>query len=142
MDGARPAAGGKGPPVRPSLLRPPGQFRPAAESRLQKLETEGKAIRPAFPDHVEHNAHTYWLLAPDLQRRDRVIADLRRQGIKAQFHYVPLHSAPAGLRYGRAGGDLSYTSDVSACLVRMPLWAGLEPEHARETAEIVIDALR
>jgi dTDP-4-amino-4,6-dideoxygalactose transaminase len=70
----------------------------------------------------------YYLLLPNLERRTHFIRTLADAGIGAVFHYVPLHSSPAGLRYGRANGSLPVTDDASDRLVRMPLWIGLE-EH-------------
>lgn len=105
------------------------------------LEQAGRVTRPHFPADVEHNAHTYWLLAADNERRGRIIDHLRQHGIRAQFHYVPLHSAPAGRRYGREGGDLTHTTDVASRLVRLPLWAGMSHDDAREVVERVNDLL-
>ncbi|TDB35159.1 dTDP-4-amino-4,6-dideoxygalactose transaminase [Stenotrophomonas sp. TEPEL] len=91
-------------------------------------EKAGRLIRPTVPDHCQHNAHMYYMLLPDLEQRTRFIASLREQGVQAVFHYIPLHSSPAGQRYGRAHGDMSVTIDLSDRLVRMPLWLGVE-EH-------------
>jgi dTDP-4-amino-4,6-dideoxygalactose transaminase len=84
-----------------------------------------------------HNAHMYYLLLPGLTGRTAFIENLKDAGIGAVFHYIPLHSSPAGMRYGRAAGALRVTEDVSARLVRMPLWAGLEDRQ-----QIVVDAAR
>ena len=70
----------------------------------------------------------YYLLLPSMEARTHFIATLKKHGIGAVFHYIPLHSAPAGLRYGRAHGSLAVTDDISDRLVRMPLWIGLEPQ--------------
>jgi dTDP-4-amino-4,6-dideoxygalactose transaminase len=74
------------------------------------------------PEHVEHNAHMYYVLVRDLDERTRVIDELSQRGVHAVFHYVPLHSAPAGLQYGRAHGDLWVTDRIAAQLIRLPLW--------------------
>lgn len=92
---------------------------------LAPLEAAGLLRRPAVPAEVEHNAHLYHLLLPDQRRRDGLIEKLGAMGIQAVFHYVPLHSSPAGREYGRADGDLRVTDDVSARLVRLPLWIGM-----------------
>lgn len=94
---------------------------------LAPLEAEGLARRPVVPPHCGHNAHMYYLVLPDLDARQRVIAELRAAGVGAVFHYVPLHSSPAGRRYGRACGELPNTQAASDRLVRLPLWAGIEP---------------
>lgn len=91
-------------------------------------EERGTLRRPVVPAHCEHNAHMYYLLLPTLQRRTAFIAGMKERSVGTVFHYIPLHSAPAGLRYGRAHGQLKVTDDISDRLVRMPLWAGLE-EH-------------
>ncbi|MGW4637551.1 dTDP-4-amino-4,6-dideoxygalactose transaminase [Sphaerisporangium sp. NPDC004334] len=95
--------------------------------------------RPAVPDGCAHPAHLYYLLMPDLRSRQGIIAHLADRGVRAAFHYQPLHAAPAGLRYGRtAEGGCPVTEDVADRLVRLPLFAGLaEPEVAR-----VVEAVR
>jgi dTDP-4-amino-4,6-dideoxygalactose transaminase len=91
-------------------------------------EARGALRRPIVPAHCEHNAHMYYLLLPTLQQRTAFIAGMKERGVGTVFHYIPLHSAPAGLRFARAHGELNITDDISDRLVRMPLWAGLE-EH-------------
>lgn len=90
------------------------------------LERDGRLRRPIVPPECEHNAHLYYVMLPDLSARTRFIARLKRQGIAALFHYVPLHDSPAGRRFGRAHGDLRVTSDASERLVRLPLWYGMD----------------
>jgi dTDP-4-amino-4,6-dideoxygalactose transaminase len=80
----------------------------------------------------------YYLLLAGPGERERVIGDLDRRGINAVFHYVPLHSSPAGLRYGRTSGELPVTDDVSGRLLRLPLWADMDSE----TLDTVIEAVR
>ena len=89
-------------------------------------ERAGRVRRPVVPPECEHNAHMYYLLLPNLERRTRLIADLRGAGVYAVFHYVPLHSSPAGQRLGRTAGSLPVTDRAGDCLVRLPLWIGLE----------------
>ena len=100
------------------------------------LEERGAVRRPVVPAHCAHNAHMYYLLLPDLDARTRFIARLREMGVTAVFHYVPLHSSPAGRELGRAHGDLSRTTRLSERLVRLPFWIGLE-----DTQEEVVDAV-
>ena len=78
------------------------------------------------PREASPNAHTYFLILPDAAKRRRFIETLRREEIYAVFHYVPLHSSPAGLKYGRACGSMAVTDVMSERLVRLPLWIGLE----------------
>jgi len=95
-------------------------------SWAEQHEQAGRLIRPTVPEHCQHNAHMYYMLLPDLEQRSRFIATLRAKGVQSVFHYIPLHSSPAGERCGRAHGDLSVTNNLSERLVRMPLWLGAE----------------
>lgn len=104
------------------------------------LEAAGRLRRPIIPAHCEHNAHMYYLLLRDLEDRTAFIASLKQAGVGSVFHYIPLHSSPAGLRYGRAQGDLPVTVSVSDRLVRMPLWVGLD-EHMDRVLSAANDAL-
>lgn len=97
----------------------------------EPFEQRGIIRRPVVPAHCTRNAHMYYLLLPDVDLRDAFIQNLKSHGVGAVFHYVPLHSSPAGRRYGRASGELHVTDDVSQRLVRLPLWVGLE-EHLDE----------
>jgi dTDP-4-amino-4,6-dideoxygalactose transaminase len=92
---------------------------------LQPLEARGLIRRPIVPNHCQHNAHMYYvLLAPEVDR-EQVLAEFRNQAIGAVFHYVPLHSSPAGIRYGRPSGELIRTDQLSSRLIRLPLWVGI-----------------
>ncbi|WP_039915835.1 dTDP-4-amino-4,6-dideoxygalactose transaminase [Cellvibrio mixtus] len=90
------------------------------------LEQRGLVRRPIVPDNATHNAHMYYLLLSDLATRTRFIEFLKEKKISSVFHYVPLHSAPAGLRLGRFNEALTITDAMSEKLVRLPLWIGLE----------------
>jgi dTDP-4-amino-4,6-dideoxygalactose transaminase len=90
------------------------------------LELTGRVRLPHAPPGVVGNGHMFYLLLQDIDDRDGFIAHMRKAGIMTPFHYVPLHSAPAGLRYGRASGDLAVTNSVSARLVRLPMFWALE----------------
>lgn len=93
---------------------------------LEPLESAGVLRRPVVPDHCKHNAHMYYVLLDSLFTRTRVIEALKAQGINSVFHYVPLHSAPAGQRYARTSGSLNYTDNIADRLLRLPLWVGLQ----------------
>lgn len=94
------------------------------------LEERGALRRPVVPPECRHNAHIYHILLPAPRDRDRLLAGCRRRGIGAGFHYIPLHSSPAGRRYGRASGRLEVTESASRRILRLPLWVGMrrEPE--------------
>jgi len=94
----------------------------------EPYERAGRLRRPIVPANCTHNAHMYYLLLDDLADRTHFIESLKAKDIGAVFHYIPLHSSPAGMKYGRADGALPVTDDISDRLVRMPLWCGLE-EH-------------
>ncbi len=101
------------------------------------LEAIGMLRRPIIPDNCVHNAHMYYLLLPDLTRRTSFIDHLKAKSISTVFHYVPLHSSPAGLKFGRVNGDLAITDELSMRLVRLPLWIGLEANIEQVIAEII-----
>jgi len=89
------------------------------------MATEGHFGVPTVPTEAAHNAHMYYLLLPDVQTRSRFIDYLKQREIAALFHYIPLHSAPAGLNFGRAHGSLKNTDELSERLVRLPLYPEL-----------------
>lgn len=86
------------------------------------LEEAGRVRRPVCPAQCQHNAHMYYLLVRDAGTREGLLDHLDRNGIMSVFHYVPLHSSPAGRRFGRCGGSLAVTEDVSGRIVRLPLF--------------------
>ena len=109
---------------------------------LEPLEREGHVQRPRFTAGTEHNGHIYYLLVSDRAQRDDLIRALRSAGIQSHFHYVPLHSSPAGLRFGRAHGDLSHTDSVAERLIRLPLWVGMTAADVERVCEAVAWELR
>lgn len=92
------------------------------------LAEEGRIELPFIPEECTHNAHMFYLKCKDLEERTALISFLKENDILAVFHYVPLHTAPAGLKYGRFHGEDKYTTKESERLVRLPLYYGLEPE--------------
>ena len=108
---------------------------------LEGLEKAGKLRRPIIPKECVQNAHMYYILLPDLDRRTALITELKRHDIHPVFHYVPLHSSPTGIKHGRAHGDLKVTQELSDRLLRLPLWLGLE-QHQTMVIEKVLAALR
>jgi dTDP-4-amino-4,6-dideoxygalactose transaminase len=103
-------------------------------------ERAGRLRRPEVPAHCVHNAHMYYVLLPDLARRTHAIERLNELGINSVFHYVPLHSSPAGQRYARAHGEMKVTDDVANRLLRLPMWVGMEEQQA-EVIRAVLQAL-
>ena len=94
-------------------------------SALEPWEAAGVLRRPIVPEDCRHNAHMYYILLRSLEERTELIATLAARGISAVFHYVPLHSSPAGKRYGRVSGSMQNTDTLSDRLLRLPLWVGL-----------------
>lgn len=113
----------------------------AYHEAFAQLELNGALRRPVVPQVCEHNAHMYYLLMPNLEKRTRVLANLKEMGVNAVFHYVPLHSSPAGMKYGRIHGEMSVTNLQSDCLLRLPLWVGLNPSRQGEVVKILGDSL-
>lgn len=95
---------------------------------LKLLEEAGKIGLPVVPKDCVHNAHMFYLKAKDLEERTRLIDYLKANDICAVFHYIPLHSAPAGRKYGRFNGNDVYTTKESERLVRLPLYYGISEE--------------
>jgi dTDP-4-amino-4,6-dideoxygalactose transaminase len=106
-----------------------------------ELERNGVLRRPIVPEMAAHNAHMYYLVMPSEARRDAVIDRLATDGVTAVFHYVPLHSSPAGRRLGRADGDLPVTNHVSGALLRLPLWVGMSDEQIEHVIRSVSRAV-
>lgn len=92
---------------------------------LISLQDEGKIELPTIPTGCKHNAHMFYIKCRDIEERSALISYLKENGILAVFHYVPLHSAPAGLKFGRFSGEDSYTTKESERLLRLPLYYGL-----------------
>lgn len=104
---------------------------------LEPLEAKGILRRPIVPDDCQHNAHMYYvLLAPEIDRQ-RVLDEFKRNDIWSVFHYVPLHSSPAGRKYGRTHGALDVTSKQSERLVRLPMWVGLTEEQQVKVVDVL-----
>jgi dTDP-4-amino-4,6-dideoxygalactose transaminase len=105
-------------------------------------ERQGRVRRPIIPAECRHNAHMYYLLLRDLAARSALIDKLKALGVHAVFHYVPLHSSPAGKKYGRTHGDMTHTDEVSERLVRLPLWVGMSDEQIERVIQAVGETLR
>jgi len=111
------------------------------DAGLEEFEEEGRLRRPVVPGHCSHNAHMYYVLVEAGMDRARLIRQLAEAAVSAVSHYVPLHSSPAGLRYGRVHGSMDVTDDASARLLRLPLWAGMTAEDAAYVLDVARRAL-
>lgn len=108
---------------------------------LAEFEERGLLRRPVVPENCQHNAHMYYvLLAPGIDRQ-WVLQELKKHVIYAVFHYVPLHSSPAGLRFGRVQGSMEVTDGYSERLLRLPLWLGLTGAQQDQVVSVLGDAL-
>ena len=96
---------------------------------LTPLAEEGLLTLPTVPEGCEHNAHMFYIKTADLEERIRLIAFLKEQGIQTVFHYIPLHTAPAGQKFGRFFGEDRCTTRESERLLRLPLYYGLKEEQ-------------
>lgn len=104
---------------------------------LKPLEKEGKIELPAVPEGCVHNAHMFYIKTADEKERSELIDFLKEDDILAVYHYVPLHSAPAGIKYGRFSGEDVYTTKESERLLRLPMYYGLTAEETALVAEKV-----
>ena len=104
---------------------------------LEELGENGKIERPVIPDDCVHNAHMYYIKAKDLEERTRLLAYLKENGVAAVFHYIPLHSAAAGMKYGRFSGEDQYTTKESERLLRLPLYYGMKEEDREKVVRCV-----
>jgi dTDP-4-amino-4,6-dideoxygalactose transaminase len=109
---------------------------------FEAAEARGDCRRPSWPAHCTHNGHIFYLLAPSAARRTEWLTAFREAGINAPFHYVPLHSAPAGRRFGRAVGDLEVTDSVASRLVRLPLHLHLSEAQQDYIIERTLEIVR
>ena len=109
---------------------------------LKSLEQEGKIELPIVPDGCTHNAHMFYIKAKDLEERTRLISFLKGNDIQAVFHYTPLHSAPAGIKFGRFFGQDRYTTKESERLTRLPLYYGLSDEEVDYVCEKIKEFFR
>ena len=107
-------------------------------SAFAPLADKGLVTLPVVPDGCVHNAHMFYLKCASLEERTALISYLKERGIMAVFHYVPLHSAPAGLKYGRFDGEDVYTTAESDKLLRLPMYYGLTKEDRDAVIKAVL----
>jgi dTDP-4-amino-4,6-dideoxygalactose transaminase len=107
---------------------------------FEELERRGRVERPVVPKECRHNAHMYYLKAKDMQERTELIHYLSETAnVGAVFHYIPLHSAPAGLKFGRFDGEDVYTTRESERLLRLPMFYGLTAAQVDRVVNSVYD---
>ena len=104
---------------------------------LAALEESGRLRRMYVPDECGHNAHMYYIILRSLDERTALISHLKENDVNAVFHYVPLHSAKAGLKFGRFHGEDKHTTDLSERLLRLPLYYGMTEEDGAKVIEAV-----
>ena len=104
---------------------------------LKPLADEGRIELPVIPEECVHNAHMFYVKTKDLEERTALASFLKENGISAVFHYVPLHSAPAGLKFGRFHGEDKYTTNTFERLLRLPMYYGLSMDNVEFIADKV-----
>ena len=109
------------------------------DAELRPLAEEGLFQVPTVPAGCEHNAHMYYLKCRDLSERTEFIRHMKSRGIQCVFHYVPLHSAPAGRKYGRFHGEDEFTTRESERLVRLPMYDSISAEDQAAVVKGVRD---
>lgn len=106
--------------------------------RLLPLAEAGKIELPTVPKECKHNAHMFYIKARDLEERTARIAHLKENGIMSVFHYIPLHTAPAGIKFGRFHGEDRYTTAESERLMRLPMYYGLLMEEVDHICDTIL----
>lgn len=106
-------------------------------TELTPLTDQRQVELPFIPGDVRHNAHMFYLKTADLDSRTRLLAHLKSREILATFHYVPLHSAPAGKQHGHFHGEDRYTTAESERLLRLPVWHGISSNELRHITQSV-----
>ena len=104
---------------------------------LSPLAAEGRIELPVIPEGCVHNAHMFYIKTGDLEERQALIQALREQGILAVFHYIPLHSSPAGKKFGRFHGEDRYTTRESERLLRLPMYYSLTEENVNDVVSVI-----
>ena len=108
------------------------------KSSLKILEENNKITLPVIPEECKHNAHIFYFITKSLEERTKLISFLKQNEIQAVFHYIPLHSSPAGIKFGRFDGKDEITTEYSERLIRLPLYYGLKDEDQNKVIENVL----
>lgn len=109
------------------------------QTGLAPLENEGLLRLPHIPSHCTTNGHIFYVITHSPSERDAMLAFLQQRGIHAVFHYVPLHSSPAGRKFGRTAGNLDVTNAISTCLLRLPIYYDIEQEIVLHIVDCIWD---
>lgn len=109
---------------------------------LKELEMSGMIQLPYIPEDCVHNAHMYYIKLKDIKQRQEFIAYMKENDVQTVFHYIPLHSAPAGKKYGVFHGEDEYTTKESERLVRLPLYYGLQQEEVEHIVRMIKEFFR
>lgn len=104
------------------------------KNELESWANANSAMLMSPADGV-HAAHVFFVVMPSLEKRDALLDHLRANGVIGTFHYVPLHSSPAGIKYGRTHGSMEKTNSFSERLVRLPLWPGMSDEQVKRVLD-------
>ena len=109
---------------------------------LTPLAEEGRIVLPVVPEECSHNAHMFYIKTANIEERTALTSFLKENGIGSAFHYVPLHSSPAGARFGRFHGEDKYTTNTFERLLRLPMYYGLKPEEVEYITEKIKEFYR
>jgi len=104
---------------------------------LAPLEKAGRLRRPIVTKGCQHNAHIYYILLNSLKEREQTLKKLKKKGVNAVFHYVPLHNSPMGKKYGTSSGQMPITKDISERILRLPLFMGLTARQQSMIANLL-----
>ncbi len=107
------------------------------KEELEELEREGKIQLPFIPKECKHNAHMFWIKTKNIDERTKLIEYLKKHDVLAVFHYIPLHTAPAGKKYGVFCGIDKYTTKESERLLRLPLYYHMKDDDAVRVIELI-----
>ena len=113
----------------------------AYNEAFQTIKQPGLVDLPTIPEHCQHNAHMYYLKLVNIEQRSEFIEHLKANDIMAVFHYIPLHSAPAGKKFGEFVGDDVFTTEESEKLVRLPIFYGITGIDLEKVIHAVLDFL-
>jgi dTDP-4-amino-4,6-dideoxygalactose transaminase len=105
---------------------------------LEQVEQKGNLIRPYVPENCTHNAHIYYIVLPSMDLRTKLIDTLKKSGVIAYFHYIPLHSSPFGEKNNYTADMLPKTEEYAARLLRLPLHADLNVGEAQFISDEIV----
>ena len=109
------------------------------DEAFRPLEAEGKLELTHIPSECVHNAHMYYIKLDDYEQRSKMMKHLKERGIGSVFHYIPLHSSPAGEKFGIFAGEDKYTTKDSERLLRLPLHFNMTDEDVRKVIKGVLE---